>query len=235
MTQADRGDELSPRSTRRRLSERAWRRILWWGGAIIFSTMVWLADKDSNPLTQSPVLMVGTVIVGYARMMVALATGCLGLWAACLLLWLRDIGSLMAGRPTPRRSGLRRTVRILGSASAGTVGMVAMVVCLFVFMATGPDARMPFRILDPPSGSGCRIIIWKQAVDPAYGSEVSVYVKRPGSVLVRDTGIGWRVTGSQPPMAAGAWSMSWDKDRAHLAVSTRARDGQRDIRATVSC
>ncbi|SER97516.1 hypothetical protein SAMN05443377_12419 [Propionibacterium cyclohexanicum] len=92
---------------------------------------------------------------------------------------------------------------------------------------------MPFRVLSPASASGCRIITWKQPVDLAYGAWVSVYVKEPGSLVARATDVGWWVTGTDDPIAAGAWSLSWDGNHAHLAVWNQNNSTQRGTAACV--
>lgn len=220
-------------------SLRGVRRALWWGGVGIFAVMLWFLSEESSPLTQSPVVMIGSFITGYARITVGLAAGCLVLWAACLLVWLRELVWGSAGRLTPSRPMLGKAGAVLsrvGSVAAGVTGIVPVMVCLEGIDVEGPDARMPFRVLSPASTSGCRIITWKQPVDPVYGSRVSVYVKEPGSLLARTTHVGWQVPGTDDPIAAGAWSLSWDGDHAHLTVWNQNNSTQRYLPAsTLTC
>lgn len=215
------------------------RRALWWGAVGIFAVMLWFQGKESSPLEQSPVIVIGSFVTGYAQIVVGLAAGCLLSWAACLLLWLRDLVWRSSGRltplgPTPAK--VRAVLRRVGSVSAGITGTVAVMYCLAGIYVEGPNAWMPFRVLSPASTSGCRIITWKQPVDLAYGSRVSVYVKQPGSLLARTTDVWWQVTGTDDPVAAGAWSLSWDGNHAHLTVWNQNNSTQRYLSAsTLAC
>ncbi|MFT8442735.1 MAG: hypothetical protein ABF780_01455 [Bifidobacterium aquikefiri] len=212
--------------SRRLLTRRGWRRVLWWAGLAALFTAA--AVDYGIWWTIFPTLMIGTIIFSPSVWVYTALGVSLCCWIAVLLLH-------ESVTPTSVKFGRLRRVVVAVIVVVGLAGVLPMTVF------TGFTAESQYRVLSPGTPAGCRVVT--SMAPMLEGTAGYVYLSTPGSIVLHRVPTSWfsywwwsndGSNNGYNPIDAGEWSLCWDGDQGYLSIRLRglADDGHS---ATLTC
>ncbi|QCV88633.1 hypothetical protein FEZ32_09945 [Acidipropionibacterium jensenii] len=205
MEHTDTPNPQPEQTTRRRLSRRGWRRLLWWTGLAILAGVWGIAEIVQG--FGSPFWMIGPFITSAARLIVAGTLVGVGVWLTCLCLW--------AFGPHIRPLGLARRIwRVVCIVTVVVTASVLLILDGAMTLLEVDDARQKIHVLSPASPGRCHVMLWRTP-DSGYGQSTWVYLKTPGSVTLRQLP-GVVQINPDAPEENSRLTLTWSGNQGHL-------------------